>query len=163
MTILGHRVSVKNGGFITVLPTFVTARGEFIAHPTSNYGLIGNRGVLHDDQGAIVLRSASKAWIACTPARPADEPKRPATAPGRYTLLRFLDEATALAAGHRPCWTCRREDFYRFVEAWTNGNLGHCLGADLPIAKVDAVIHRQRIDAEDQKVTFTAPLDVLPD
>lgn len=158
-----ERLSVKIGGFTPLPRTFVTPRGELIAQCADDYGLIGNRGVLHDDQGEIVLQFASKAWIACNPSRNADDPKRPPTAPGRYTLLRFLDEATALAAGHRPCWTCRRTDFHRFVAAWAKGNAGHGLSAGTPIGDVDAVIHRQRIGARDEKMTFMAALDVLPD
>jgi hypothetical protein len=125
--------------------------------------LIGNRGVLHDDQGEIVIHFASKAWIACNPSRNANDPKRLPTASGRYTLLRFLDEATAFSAGHRPCWSCRRIDFHRFRAAWAKGNAGHGLGANAPVGDVDAVIHRQRIGAQDQKVTFMAALDALPD
>jgi hypothetical protein len=153
----------KNRGVPPTSRTFVTPRGEFIAGLACEYGLIGNRGVLHDDQGEIVMRFASKAWIACSRSCNADDPKRPATAPGRYTLLRFLDEATAFAAGHRPCWTCRRTDFLRFLSAWAKGNPGYGLNADTSITDVDAVIHRQRIGANDQKLTFTASLGALPD
>jgi hypothetical protein len=123
--------------------------------------VIGNRGVLHDDHGAIIGQFASKAWLACSPSRKPHHPKRPLAAPGRYTLLFFLDEATALAAGHRPCWTCRRPDFHRFLGAWARGNL---LGVESSsVAAVDDRLQRQRITVRDRKVTFKAAIDQLPD
>jgi len=79
-------------------------------------GLVfGNRGCLHDAAGRIVRRQATRRWIACRlefrgRRRPA------ANVPGRYTGLYFLDDATAFAAGHRPCAECRREDYRRVVE-----------------------------------------------
>ena len=63
-------------------------------------------------------------------------------APGRYTGLFFLDEATALAAGHRPCALCRREDYNRLTEIWRTLHPGR-RGADA----IDAQLHRERWDA----------------
>ena len=61
--------------------------------------------------------------------------------PGRFTELFILDEATAFAAGHRPCALCRREDYGRFVEIWRDLHPGPS-GAD----RVDARLHAERID-----------------
>src|SRR5215212_4900162 len=93
----------------------VTPLGDIIAHPAR--GLVfGNRGCLHDDEGRIRRRFAGRAWIACR-LRFKDR-RRALMQPGRYTELFFLDDATALAAGHRPCAECRRDDYRRFIEAW---------------------------------------------
>ena len=65
--------------------------------------------------------------------------------PGRYTELFFLDEASAFAAGHRPCGECRRADFAAFKAAWFAGNATTDLGWNPPITQVDAILHRERI------------------
>jgi len=97
----------------------VTPFGEIIA--TSARGtLMGNRGCLHDGARHIVRQFQRKAWISCQLAFKGI--KRSVMNPGEYTELFFLDEATALAAGHRPCATCSRPRFTAFVEAWKKGN-----------------------------------------
>jgi hypothetical protein len=79
--------------------------------------------------------------------------------PGRYTELFFLDEATAMAAGHRPCAECRREDYSRFNEVWAQLGLGQP-GADA----IDARLHRERVDpARSGHRLHRAPLSALPD
>jgi hypothetical protein len=91
----------------------VTPLGELIATPER--GLVfGNRGRLHDDDGRIRRRFAGRRWIACR--LEFRGRYRGAMPPGRYTGLFFLDDATAFAAGHRPCAECRHEDYLRFVE-----------------------------------------------
>ena len=91
----------------------VTPLGELIADPAR--GLVyGNRGCLHDDDGRIRRRFAVKRWIACR-LEFKDWKRTKLLQPGRFTELFFLDEATAFAAGHRPCALCRREDYDRFV------------------------------------------------
>ena len=82
--------------------------------------LMGNRGCLHDDQKRIISRSKRDAWVTC--ALSFKGIRRPLMAPGSYTELFFLDEATALAAGHRPCATCRRDRYDAFMAAWSKGN-----------------------------------------
>jgi len=77
---------------------------------------MGNRGVLHDDEKRIVAQWRGKRWITCL--LNFRGRKREVFTPGRYSELFFLDEATAYAAGHRPCAECRREDFNRFRAAW---------------------------------------------
>jgi hypothetical protein len=78
---------------------------------------------------------------------------------GRYTELFFLDDATALAAGHRPCALCRRADFERLVELWRRLHPGQ-VGADA----IDAQLHGERLDPESRAhLCHRIPLDDLPD
>jgi hypothetical protein len=113
----------------------VTPLGELIAHPAR--GLVyGNRGCLHDDAGRIRRRYATKRWIACKLDFKGRR-RSPLMQPGRYTELFFLDEATAFAAGHRPCRECRREDHERIKAI-----LGEP-GADA----IDARLHAERTGA----------------
>jgi len=92
----------------------VTPLGELVADPAR--GLVyGNRGCLHDAERRIRRPFQVKRWIACRlefRGRYRADPMPP----GRYTGLFFLDEATAFAAGHRPCAECRREDYNRYLE-----------------------------------------------
>jgi len=95
----------------------VTPAGELIVHPAR--GLVyGNRGCLHDDSGRIRRRYNGKRWIACRLEFRGWQ-RGPLLQPGRFTELFFLDEATALAAGQRPCALCRREDYNRLVAIWS--------------------------------------------
>jgi len=83
--------------------------------------------------------------------------------PDRWTELFFLDEATAFAAGHRPCFECRREDATRFKLCWLKGNPDYNFTMSTSISLVDEIIHGERIDHLQRKVTYQlAPLD-LPD
>jgi hypothetical protein len=110
----------------------VTPLGELVADPAR--GLVyGNRGCLHDASGRIRRRWATKRWIACR-LQFRGWRRHPLLQPGRFTELFFLDEATAFAAGHRPCALCRRED-YRRVLAITG-----FAGADA----IDGVLQEQR-------------------
>ncbi len=117
----------------------VTPLGDLVADPAR--GLVhGNRGCLHDAHGNIRRRYAGKRWIACR-LRFRGWRRHPLMQPGRYTELFFLDEATALAAGHRPCALCRRQDYVRFVEIWLELHPAQ-LGADA----IDAQLHVERVD-----------------
>ncbi len=117
----------------------VTPFAELIADPAR--GLVyGNRGCLHDDAGRIRRRYAGKRWIACR-LRFRGWHRSPLMQPGRFTELFFLDEATAFAAGHRPCALCRREDYDRFGSTWRALHPGQ-LGADV----IDAQLHAERLD-----------------
>ena len=94
----------------------MTPLGELVAEP--GRGLVyGNRGCLHDAHGTIRRRFAGRRWIACRLAFRGWH-RSPLLQPGRFTELFFLDEATAFAAGHRPCALCRREDYNVFVARW---------------------------------------------
>jgi hypothetical protein len=92
----------------------VTPLGDLVADPAR--GLVyGNRGCLHNARGEIVRRQATRRWIACRLEFKGWQ-RGPKMQPGKFTELFFLDEATAFAAGHRPCALCRREDYNRFLE-----------------------------------------------
>ena len=94
----------------------VTPFSELVADPAR--GLVyGNRGCLHDADGEIRRRYAVKRWIACRLEFRGWKRTR-LLQPGRFTELFFLDEATAFAAGHRPCALCRYEDYRSFVTIW---------------------------------------------
>jgi hypothetical protein len=135
----------------------VTPLGELIADPAR--GLVyGNRGCLHDDAGRIRRRFNGKRWIACR-LRFRGWHRSPLMQPGRFTELFFLDEATAFAAGHRPCALCRREDYRRFTAIWGSLHPGQT-GADA----IDAQLHRERVDARTRgQRHHRAALDGLPD
>jgi hypothetical protein len=84
-------------------------------------------------------------------------------APNRYTELFFLDEATALAAGHRPCGECRRPDLRRFLTAWLCGNPERRVPSDALTEAIDRELDRDRLGAERRSVTYLADLSTLPD
>jgi hypothetical protein len=114
-----------------------TPRGELIAVPER--GLVyANRGCLHDETGRIRRHHATRRWIACR-LRFRGRHRSPLLQPGRFTELFFLDEATAFAAGHRPCALCRREDYNRFLEL-----VGASEGADA----FDLRLHAERWDPD---------------
>ena len=116
----------------------VTPLSELIATP--GRGLVyGNRGCLHDDAGRIRRHHNGKRWIACR-LRFRGWHRAPLMQPGRFTELFFLDEATAFAAGHRPCALCRRADYERLVALWQQLHPGQ-RGADA----IDAQLHAERL------------------
>lgn len=139
----------------------VTPFGQIVA--MSEHGtMMGNRGILHDTNGQIKRGWATKAWIICTLAlRPGRKPLQ-MMAPGHYTPLFFLDEATALAAGHRPCAECRHADYTRFKSLWLQANADLVQQSNPPIAAVDAILHRERLTEQRQKRVYQAPLADLP-
>jgi hypothetical protein len=117
----------------------VTPLGELVAEPAR--GLVyGNRGCLHDASGDLRRRYNGKRWIACR-LEFRGWRRHPLLQPGRFTELFFLDEATALAAGHRPCALCRRADYEHLVETWSALHPRQS-GADA----IDAQLHRERLD-----------------
>jgi hypothetical protein len=135
----------------------VTPLGELVADPAR--GLVyGNRGCLHGADGQIRRRFNGRRWIACR-LRFRGWHRHPLLQPGRFTELFFLDEATALASGHRPCALCRREDYNRFLALWRELH-PKASGADA----VDAQLHLERVDERTRGHRLhTAPLDGLPD
>lgn len=135
----------------------VTPLGELIVHPAR--GLVyGNRGCLHDDDGRIRRRHNGKRWIACR-LRFRDWHRSPLLQPGRFTELFFLDEATAMAAGHRACALCRREDFNRLAEIWRDIHPGPAT-ADA----IDAQLHAERLDDRgNRRLHDDVSPDGLPD
>jgi hypothetical protein len=96
----------------------VTPLSELIAVP--DRGLVyGNRGCMHDAAGQIRRPYGVLRWIACRLEFRGWQ-RGPLLQPGKFTELFFLDEATALAAGHRPCALCRRADYNRFLDVWSD-------------------------------------------
>jgi hypothetical protein len=138
----------------------VTPTGDIIATP--HRGLFtGNRGIIHDPATKTLLRRrwSNPAWITCVCEF---RGRRREVMGGRsWTELFFLDEATAFAAGHRPCFYCRRDDAMRFRAAWEEGNaVARLLAPDM-----DAVLHRERLDRHKKKRLhpLPMPLNGLPD
>jgi hypothetical protein len=134
----------------------VTPFAEIIATPARGT-LYGNRGVLHDEHGTIVRGWQVRRWIACVTEFKGR--RRPLLRPGRFTELFFLDEATAFAAGHRPCALCRRDDYLRFVAIWRAIHPDQA-GADA----IDTQLHTERIDVDTREQRHhEAMMDDLPD
>ena len=135
----------------------VTPWGEIVAVPERGM-FTGNRGVLHDGHRTIRRRWVGRRWIVCVCEWKGR--RRVVMTPGRWTELFFLDEATALAAGHRPCFFCRRGDAEAFRLAWAAGN-----GGGAPRAgEMDAVLHRERLEGRGKRVhAFDGAWDELPD
>ncbi len=135
----------------------VTPLGELIADPAR--GLVyGNRGCLHDDRGRIRRHYQVRRWIACR-LEFRGWHRESLMQPGRFTELFFLDEATALAAGHRPCALCRRADYEFLFDVWASLHEGQ-RGADV----IDAQLHRERITpGSGERILHAAPFDQLPD
>jgi hypothetical protein len=137
----------------------VTPFGEIVA--ISQRGLFtGNRGIIHDPATKTLLkrRWTTKAWLICSCEYKGR--RRDVMAGRSWTELFFLDEAVALAAGHRPCFTCRREAAERFRSAWSAGR-----DEPRPAAgSIDAVLHKERLDHGRKRIhPITGPLAALPE
>ena len=133
----------------------VAPTGELVAHP--GRGLVyGNRGCLHDTDGRIRRRYNGRLWISCRLEFKGWH-RHPLLQPGRFTELFFLDEATAFAAGHRPCALCRREDYNRFGEIWREKH-----PTQRKAVEIDAQLHGERLDGRAQRL-HDARLGDLPD
>jgi hypothetical protein len=137
----------------------VTPFGDIVA--IAQRGLyMGNRGIIHDPATKTLLKKrwATKAWLICVCEY---KGRRREVMGGRsWTELFFLDEAVALAAGHRPCFFCRRQAAEAFRAAWTEAR-----GGEVPFApEMDAVLHEERLD-HGRKRLHMVPGDVreLPD
>ena len=136
----------------------VTPLGEAIATPER--GLVyANRGCIHDTSGAVrERRYPTKRWIACQ-LEFRGRHRRPLMAPGKFTELFFLDEATALAAGHRPCGECRYTDYVHLTALWADLHPGQ-IGADA----IDEQLDGERRDPDTKQRRFhQAGYDELPD
>jgi hypothetical protein len=137
----------------------VTPEGEVVATP--HRGLMyGNRGgPFHSPDKTLKIRHwHSKLWIACRLSFKGRQ-RAAMMQPNRYTELFFLDEATALAAGHRPCFECRRQEAETFAELWARA---HGLSQRPRAGDMDEVLHAERVGRDGEKVTFRAPLADLP-
>jgi hypothetical protein len=137
----------------------VTPTGDIIATPHRGM-FTGNRGIIHDPATRTLLtrRWSSNAWLTCVCEF---RGRRRKVMGGRsWTELFFLDEATAFAAGHRPCFYCRRDDANAFRAAWEEGN-----GVVNSLApEMDAVLHRERLQGRKKRLhALPMPLHQLPD
>ena len=121
---------------------------------------MGNRGgMLHRLDKTMGPRQwVSKAWISC---RLSFKGRwREVMGPNSYTELFFLDEATSFAAGHRPCYECRRHDAVSFAELWAECHgIGH---GRAKAGEMDAILHNERLTANAQKATYKAAIGELP-
>lgn len=135
----------------------VTPTGDLIAVEARGT-FLGNRGVLHDERRQIVRFQQVRRWLICVPEFRGR--RRTIMSPRRYTELFFLDEAVALAAGHRPCCECRYADYQRFRRLWRETrNL-----AEPPRAgAIDNVLHEERRRVDGRRRTWPADPAALPD
>lgn len=139
----------------------ITPFGDIIATPERGT-FLGNRGILHDDDGRIRRAWQVKRWLICV--LEFRGKWRQVMAPHRYTHLFFLDEATALAAGHRPCAECRHARFLDFCNAWKKAHPHSSISGTRPRADdIDNQLHTERLEPHRAKAVFTAALDQLPD
>jgi hypothetical protein len=132
----------------------VSPFGELFASPARGL-LLGNRGGrLHDDHRKLGARRwTSRQWICCK----LEFNNRHRKVWGdSYTELFFLDEVTALAAGHRPCFECRRKDADNFAALFS----GRKKRATAPA--MDLVLHRERLDGKAKRLD-RRKIDSLPD
>ena len=136
-----------------VLPT-----GEIVAHPARGM-FTGNRGIIHDPETKTLLRKrwSTDAWLTCV--LEFRGRRRKVMERRSWTELFFLDEATAFAAGHRPCFYCRRDDANGFRAAWEKGNrTGEVLAPEM-----DAVLHRERFASARKLHPLPKAIEKLPD
>ena len=137
----------------------VTPTGDIVA--TVHRGIFtGNRGIIHDPATKTLLKKrwSNPAWITCVCEFRGW--RRKVMGGRSWTELFFLDEATAFAAGHRPCFFCRRDDANRFRSCWQQGN-----GVtDMRAKEIDAVLHRERLDRGKKRLhPLPVTLRELPD
>jgi hypothetical protein len=143
----------------------VTPFGTIVAD-SARGTLMGNRGCLHDAGDHPRRQYQSRRWIVCV--LDFKGRKRAPMPPGEYTSLFFLDEATALAAGHRPCAECQRERFNDFRTHWAAANPELADGPTPSVDVIDRALHRERINGhhlqrDKVKLTYTEHLNALPD
>lgn len=137
----------------------VTPFNELIATPARGT-FTGNRGCIHNAEGEIIRRWAVKRWITCLLEFRGWH--REVMTPGLYTHLFFLDEATAFAAGHRPCGECRHADFSRFKALWLRANPYFPEDKEPSIDEIDNILQRERVGRNKEKVTYGEQIESLP-
>jgi hypothetical protein len=143
----------------------VSPFGDIVA-TTARGTLMGNRGCLHDQRDHPVRQYQGRRWIICV--LDFKGRTRQPMPPGHYTSLFFLDEATALAAGHRPCAECQRTRFNAFRACWAAANPELAGSATPLVESIDTTLHRERISNQRYqrdkiKLTYPAQLASLPD
>lgn len=128
----------------------VNARGDFL----------GNRGILHDEGKNVVKPWAHQNWVTCELSFKGI--RRNLFGANSYSELFFLDEATALAAGHRPCAHCRRQRYNEFKHFW-------CVATGLPDVasvssqEIDKQLHSERVSRSREKIVFSDEFSTVPD
>jgi len=138
----------------------VTPFSNLIATPARGT-LMGNRGCLHDGQKQIRRRFVGKRWIICVLEFKGRRCR--IMAPGHYTQLFFLDEATALAAGHRPCAECQRDRFDLFRETWAKANPRLSATRRPSATDLDQTLHGERTAASGRAGPSCDAPETLPD
>jgi hypothetical protein len=140
----------------------VTPFGEIIATPARGL-FMGNRGRLHDDRRVLHRQHSSETrWLVCVTEFRGR--KRVPMSPRMYTELFFLDEATALAAGHRPCAECRNAAYRTFKELWIRANRSHAdQSPALSAQEIDLQLQSERMDAAGTKRSHPSACKSLPD
>jgi hypothetical protein len=121
---------------------------------------MGNRGCLHDERQRIRRPFACKRWIICVLEFRGRQ--RSVMTPGHYTELFFLDEATALAAGHRPCAECQRSRYLLFRDLWASANPDRVTAPTPSAEEIDQVLHAERVADDGGKRTYLEQLSRLP-
>ena len=119
---------------------------------------MGNRGILHNEHREIVRPWQHKSWVTCLLCF--GDIRRSVFSPGHYSELFFLDEATALAAGHRPCGTCQRDRHTLFKRYW--GEIHPPGTGSLLVSAIDKQLHAERQIRGGMKKTYTASIHDLP-
>jgi hypothetical protein len=142
-----------------MLQNRVDPQGNIISN-SARGAWMGNRGQLHGKGKEILRPFKLQAWITCLLQFKGWH--RQVMSPNLYTELFFLDEATAFAAGHRPCAECRREDYKRFKLCWIKGNPIYGFTEKTSIREIDQILHAERIDKQGNKVTFETTGEDLP-
>lgn len=156
---LGSPLQFGRNRIVMPLQNRVTPFGEIIATPARGM-FTGNRGIIHDPTTRTLLKKrwSLKCWLICRLHYKTFH--REPMARRSWTELFFLDEATALAAGHRPCFYCSRDRIEAFRTAWAEGN-----GGPIPAApELDAILHRERLRQRHKRIhPISGKLSDLPD
>jgi hypothetical protein len=133
--------------------------GDIVAAPERGT-FTGNRGIIHDPQSRTLLkrRWAGRAWLICRLQWRGI--RRTVMGFGSWTELFFLDEATPLAAGHRPCFLCQREA----ALAFQTGFPSHSQATRSKAPDIDQALHAERLDGRHKRLhNLTSPASDLPD
>jgi len=134
--------------------------GKIIATPDRGM-FTGNRGILHNDHQQLIKDYTLKAWITCT--LNYKNVKREVMKGRKWTELFFLDEATAFAAGHRPCAFCRNETYKHFKKIWLAENQSFFVVENDSVKTIDNILHLERMTSDRKKKTHPYKLSELPD
>ena len=119
---------------------------------------LGNRGILHNEDKEIIAPWKHKSWVTCQ--LQFNNRKREIFSPGKYSELFFLDEATALSAGHRPCAECRRQRYNEFKNLWLKSITGL---ESISVAEIDKQLHAERAVRGGIKIKHSCAFEKLPE